>query len=174
MVGAHGVGKTTLVKSLENDLPDYEFVFSLSRGILIDSKVSESIQEKILDESYKRYITLLYRKNLLQDRGILDNYVYAYFMYKRGDIRRSLLEKSFRLLCESLPNYDYFLYLPREIPLEADHFRSGDIEYQKAIDDIFIRMSVFVPLLVVSGTLNQRMTYVSRLLRGEAVEFDYL
>lgn len=130
IVGAMGVGKTTLANDL-SDVLDIKILPEIARkmieeGYKLDKDVTPAIELEIL----KRQVALEETEEyFIADRGVIDVMAYSSVLFHDDMF---LLNKINNQLC--VTKYDIVFYIPIEFPLEGDGIRSEDIKFQKRID----------------------------------------
>jgi len=132
LVGAHGVGKTTLLKRLKEVNPEIYITDGFSRPLLkCKQKLNMTgyvFQSTLNEITYWYSIEHLKDNNIYITRSMLDAFVYSrYFNFN------DLAEESLRRLEEQMEFHQYF-YIPIEFQVEEDENRSASTEYQEVID----------------------------------------
>ena len=125
IVGAHGVGKTTLANALSKQfncplIPDFAAA-AYHQNFRVNEQTTIENQFWMLASQieYERKQTTGY----IADKSILDNIIYSQFLF--GDLRAlSLIEE----IVMSNLNYTDYIYIPIEFGIESDG-RSIDIEF---------------------------------------------
>jgi predicted ATPase len=164
LTGAHGTGKSSLLKELRS-VPGYSFSESVTRksGADINQSGNDEGQLKILaaiiDAETKNGI---FKKDFILDRSFIDFYAYTRYLYNHNQVSietLTLIESEFD---KRASQYTMVFYLPIEFDIEQDGTRSDDIQFQKEIDDIIKLILIgkeltFVP---VTGSLDERVSYI--------------
>lgn len=135
IVGAHGVGKTTLARKLAKKLnfsiiPDTA-AEAFHKGYKVNEHTTIENQFWILTKQieYERDI----KSHFIADKTLYDNIIYAQYIFDDAEVL-SVIKK----IVELNSQYDLLLYVPIEIPIVADG-RSVDPVFQKMIDQSYIK-----------------------------------
>ena len=164
ITGAHGTGKSTLLKELRS-VPGYSFSDSVTRksGADINQSGNDDGQLKILaaiiDAEIKNDI---FKKDFILDRSFIDFYAYTRYLYNHNQVSLetlTLIESEFD---KRISQYTMIFYLPIEFDIEQDGTRSDDIQFQKEIDDIIklILIGKEVPFVPVTGSIDERVSEI--------------
>lgn len=141
--GSHCVGKSTLVHALGRSL-DLPIVEEVVRNCPhpVNEHGNIVAQTWILAEQVaqemKNFLT-----GTVTDRTSIDVIGYAKYLTDNGRIKE---EDYFRLMRAAYAwgiTYDAILYVPIEVPLTGDGFRSTNAEYQKAVDQNIVNILSF-------------------------------
>ncbi|MFZ5898603.1 MAG: AAA family ATPase [Bacillota bacterium] len=171
LTGAQGVGKTTMARALSAKLGwplieeqarviYYEGGFSRECDLKGKPKQSSAFQWRCLEEQihleneFDRFIA---------DRTVIDNA--AYWIRWRMAYSPSRESLAYYKKCETQARlYDLVIYLPPEITLVANGFRSTDRDYQLEMDWLIstLMRGLVAPekIITVSGTVDQRVEAV--------------
>ena len=165
IVGAHGVGKTTLARELAKALnlsivPDTA-AEAFHKGWAVNEKTTTENQFWILTKQieYERDI----KTNFIADKTLYDNLVYAKYIFDDPEIH-SVLKKI--VLANS--NYHLLIYLPIEIKL-VDDGRSIDPTFQKMIDREYLRLleELGIKYFQVKGSVEERVGQAVKIIKKE-------
>lgn len=173
--GSFSVGKTTLAQA----------VFEKATGKLGAEQVS------LVEETARKVIAAGFK---LDRNGSLDAYLAYISMQLEAERRattkvvicdRSLADllayvrtnddpnipASFNRALEEIVriesrHLDWHCYIPIEFPLVVDDVRPDDLDYQRAVDENYLRVlrDFDLPYVEVRGTIEERVTQVSKLL----------
>lgn len=177
--GAQSSGKTSLMQAIKRDPFFEKFEFKTEtirsmhvKGIPVNEKGTLTTQQVVISN----HITNLYLyDDFVVDRTLLDGVVYTeyHYIYDEGVIPEWFLEYCNQSLKESLKDYDYLFYLPAEIPLKNDGFRSVNEDYRDRISAIFDkRVKDMVENLglkniyTVRGSIEERRNKVLNIVKG--------
>lgn len=140
LIGSHNTGKTTVFEMLKQnkDLSHYYFAPEPTHeivdcGFKINAESTDCSQLAMLSI----YMENMLLSNSIQDRCILDNYVYALYLHRKGIISNNVVKFIWKKVLNHVTEYDYFFYFPISFPLQDNNFRSVDKEFQEEIDKIF-------------------------------------
>lgn len=171
LLGAQGTGKTTLAEALAKQLElplITEQVRDIARDMGINSPKDlqhDPLQGALFQmECLRRQIKAEEKlRRFVSDRTTIDNAVYwmKWHSHKADSAENN---KYYRLAEENADKYDLLVYVPIEIPLENDNFRSINPEYQKEIDfliQLFLR-SRDRHYITVHGSVEDRVMRVVR------------
>ena len=169
IVGAHGVGKTTLSKLIAKEfnlpiIPDV-VVEAQQKGFTINENTPLETQFWL----FARQLEL--EKNMgdswVADKCLIDYSVYADVLLP-DDRAKTLLAE----MISRNADYDYIFYLPIEFPIKADGIRSTDPVFQKNIADRYLTVlnNWGNKFHIVSGSVAERLTGVLRKIKGIKIE----
>lgn len=157
VIGSHGVGKTTLVNEISEQLK-LKPITEVARNYDVNSKDKETllkVQNLILNHQMLEESTLC-NKGFISDRTTIDNL--AYFILNTESTRAEL-GKYLEIAISNIDNYSHIFYIPIEFPLISDGFRNSNMCFQMKIDDKIIEiLNCFnIKYHTVSGGLEQRV-----------------
>lgn len=164
--GTHSTGKTTLAATLKEILPQYFLDINVTRwvrglGFPVNDSCNDASQEiNIL----KRIAHLNSFPNIIADRTIIDNLAYSIASHELGNLSKESLNYQKALVRRNIMMYDYFIYIPPEIPLELDGVRDSDENYRLHIDNIIKKQMEGVPFYTVSGTTEERVKKIMEIM----------
>lgn len=131
IIGAHGVGKSTLSKELSTalNLPIIHDVVveAFKKGFEINENTPVETQFWLFARQLEE------EKNTQQfiaDKSLMDYSVYADVLFTDERVKSLLAE-----MVRKNINYDQVFYLPIEFAIEDDGLRSTNIDFQKRVDD---------------------------------------
>lgn len=169
LLGAHGVGKSTLLKEVAKHYPDYYVTDGFSRPV---TKIAKSLdfsldeQQYVINElsawAYQNYLT---HKNVISTRSVIDCIIYSQILAPDVDV-----EGIINLFEETKDRVEYFFYIPIEFGYVIDEGRPGGAwqELQSKIDDIIIQfIKQHIPeekVVVLRGTVEERLSQISKYL----------
>ena len=166
LLGSHGVGKSTLLKEVQQALPLYYVTDGFSRPVYKISKkldFSEHEKQVVINElsawAYQNYLS---HKNVISTRSIIDCIIYSQILAPEIDI-----ENLITLFEQTKDEVEYFFYIPIEFSFVYDPERLNE-DLQKKIDVLFMDfITQHVPanrLIVIKGTLEQRLETILQYL----------
>lgn len=165
--GAHGIGKSTLIKKIGEGLTekgykvvtaDYEGYMSperrsKSKGFLINQQVNFVSEYHILASNIMFDLETRLRAEkekadfVLEDRNVVDIYPYSYYSHSLGNISEPDMTLLHNIIKSHLRRFPPdILIAPCILPtIEEDGVRPGDKTYQSVIDYIF--KTIYTPKL---------------------------
>jgi nicotinamide riboside kinase len=155
IIGAHGVGKTTLAKNLAEEInfqliPDTA-AEAFHKGFAVNENTTLENQFWILCKQieYERAA----KTRFIADKALFDNIVYSKQIFK-DPAALKVIEK----IVFANAKYDLLLYIPIEIEL-VDDGRSIDPKFQKFIDQQYLQLmeKLKLKMIEVRGSVEQRV-----------------
>ena len=140
LIGSHNTGKTTVFEMLKQnkDLAHYYFAPEPTHEIVdCDFKINAESTDCSQLAMLSNYMENMLPQNSIQDRCILDNYVYALYLNRKRIISNNVVKFIWKKVLNHVKEYDYFFYFPIKFPLQDNNFRSVNKEFQEEIDKIF-------------------------------------
>lgn len=178
ILGAQGVGKTTLAKALAKKF-GYPLIPEIAREVMAEmgmasprelrgkAEKGKDFQMKCLGrqiEEEKKH------KNFVSDRTTIDNA--AYWMKWHAHKNPSHVNTEYyQTAWENAKKYDLLVYLPPEIPLVDDGCRSTDKDYQEEMAWL-IGVLLYVwgkYRITVTGSLEERVAQVAKEVHHEII-----
>lgn len=168
VTGPHGSGKSTLVTELGKLFPSLLLIPEPVRklnscGFLVNENGTETTQ--ILIQSF--YLkTILTQKNFIADRGLVDGYVYADYLFSIGQVSKQFRDFTYYTMMEYAKLYNHILYVPSEFPLVDDSMRSLDLEFHSQICQRFENTlpKLGLSYYTIRGSLDFRLKRVQAIL----------
>lgn len=135
LIGTHGVGKTTLAFEICAQLKiaghSVELVTEIARGSPFPVNEGTTLESQlwILHRQIATELEMRPRAQyVVCDRSVIDNYAYLSNKFDR----QTHLEP---MLAQWMRTYDLLIYVPlRDEGIQADGFRSENLEFQRTID----------------------------------------
>lgn len=164
LTGAHGTGKTTLIKELQFLSDQYSFAKSSTRSS--GAKLNEGDDESQLTilKAIQQYEidNDLYKKDYILDRSFIDFYAYSRYFHSIGNLSDSVLDKIKTEFINRKDSYTMVFFLPIEFDIEDDGSRSTDKDFQKSINDHIwsIICEYELGAVIVSGSLVDRVSII--------------
>lgn len=174
ITGSHSTGKTTLASAVTKTLRErgtnsVGLIEEVARRVIA---MGFPLNQEATIHSYLHYIWFQLKeerehreKYVISDRSLVDllGYIRTNNDTKIPQYFVSMLEE---LLWRESVCFDLYCYLPVEFPLEIDHVRPADVEYQKAVDTNIqqILQEYRLPYECITGSLDDRCKQVVRLL----------
>lgn len=178
--GSQSSGKTTLLNAMKAipAVGSLEYLLEMVRSFHVKGlKVNEdgdlNTQQAVIAG---HILNLLTRDNYVVDRTLLDGVVYTryHYIYDEGVIPEWFMTYCEHVLEQNISLYDYVFYLPAEIPLVDDGFRSLNLDYRKKISDLFeaeidrLRDRGIQNIYTLTGSVEDRVTAVKNILHRGA------
>lgn len=173
VVGAQNVGKTTFIKDFISQFPNYTTPnvsyrdIVLQKGLKINQETSLESQAAIMEFIYN-LISEDKQENVIFDRCLIDNYVYSYCAYLKGNIESEFIEVSKEKVFEHLKFLDGIVFIPvsLNVDLQSDKFRDIDKNFIDQVNrtfvEILLEISKLFPIkiVVLSGSRQERVESV--------------
>jgi thymidylate kinase len=200
VIGAQGVGKSTLVDTIKAYWPAYLSPEKTYRDLIKEKNltINESgtmeSQQVIRDYLVDIALDNAGKDKTIHDRCVLDNLAYTFWLVehnKLGDDEKAITDfvtTSIILAKESLKFYDVVFWLPLNpnIPLEESENRSQSESYREEMDNIFFGIHenykknaglIFdkenqPAFIVLEGELDQKIDTIKQYINedGELIE----
>jgi len=166
IIGAQGVGKTTLAQQINKDYPQLKILpeaarLAQKRGFKLDHTatvetelwlINKQIELEKGDDSW------------VADRCGIDLLAYIQYLFSQ-EIK--LIEFATKTLVPKFSNYDLVIYLPSgEFAIEYDGLRTTDIKFQKDIDNQIrdILEKYKIQFIKIIGSPKERLVKVKKIL----------
>jgi len=180
--GAQSTGKTTLLNLIKDLNPYLDSIDEVTRRIkreynLPINEDGGDITQTMIMSDHIANIFRKYDSDVIFDRCALDGVVYTQWLYNKGKVSKEVLQWSKKIYNTLIDKYDaIFVTSPEDVPLVDDGERSVDIDFREEIIDIFnmyiddIKIySREVNLFVVEGSVEERMTFIKKVLEDKGV-----
>lgn len=173
LVGTHNSGKTTLFNLLKKEeaFKGYSFVPELIREL---KTKGFGINESAKDDTQLALALLqnYYTTNeffLVMDRCILDTYIYAQYLAKRGIVTNKVVKVLSEVLELSLREFDYIFICSPEFEFEDDGQRNTNKEFQEEIHSLFLEYKRKHPterpeIKILNGSSQERLEKIKRIV----------
>lgn len=174
LIGAAGVGKTSLVERLKNQL---KLKVIPEQARIICKKLKYKNIYEIKEHHLFRYLTLKSQikleekyKEFLSDRSTIDCWVH-WVRWSWGERKTFESEKYYQLAYNQALKYSHIIYIPRIIKTKDDGFRWNDEDYQNQIDrlikEILLEWQLMNKTYVVQSIkLKDRVKEVANYILG--------
>ncbi len=166
--GTMSVGKTTLVKALQNvpEFKNYKFAtersaYLSSLGIPLNHETTIEGQTIFLAER----VSELMQSNIITDRTIIDVMAFTRCAKNVNYMESDSFEMYARRF---LKQYDYMFYIsPEGIEIEDNGVRETDVEYRKTIDeDIQKLLLKYCPgVYTIKGSTEERINQIMKTIQ---------
>lgn len=136
ILGAAGVGKTTLWDAIKTDLikiPEQVRVLSSERGYDSPYSITEDLNQFRFDVLKRQIMEENQAKQFLVDRSVIDAWAY----YMRWSWNSSTVEETeefYQLAYEQAQKYDLLIYVPIMFEIQDDGYRWANPIYQQQVD----------------------------------------
>jgi nicotinamide riboside kinase len=166
--GAQSTGKTTLLKLLKKEFENYEFIGEIVRnlknkhGISINQKGNFSSQLLI----FQAHIENLDKEDFISDRCILDAFVYTEWSFQKGIFNENEYQIFKDIFLKNIFRYNIIFYIPVEFKLKKDGFRDEDLNFQKEIDELFLKilLQYKIDYKKITGGKEERLNQILTIL----------
>lgn len=166
IIGAQGVGKTTLAQQINKDYIDLRILpeaarlakeagYNLDHTATVETELWLIAKQIELESGEGKWVA---------DRSCIDLLAYIHHLFSKEE---SLIELATKTLVPKFNHYDLVLYLPSgEFAIEDDGLRSTDVGFQQAIDqrirDVLEKHQI--PFIKIIGSPKERLAKVKNLL----------
>lgn len=164
LVGAHGVGKTTLLNILKTRNKGFFITDGFSRPVkkaLVDHPNSGALEQRLINELTVWGWTTYLDQNVVSGRSIIDSIVYSEYYWHMSKWTREVSD--LRNLFEKTKRKVKYFYIPIEFNLKSDGVRYINETDQKNIDyqlQLFLKEQDLT-FTTVKGSLTQRIEILS-------------
>lgn len=166
LLGSHGVGKSTLLKAVQEKYPDYYVTDGFSRPVYKISRMldfSETEKQVVINElsawAYQNYLS---HRNVISTRSIIDCIIYSQILHPNMKLKEMI-----ELFNATKDQVEYFFYIPIEFGFIYDPDRLNE-ELQKKVDFLFQDfIATNIPgdkLITIQGTVEERLEIISKYL----------
>jgi nicotinamide riboside kinase len=177
VIGPQNTGKSTFIKDFLREFPRYSSPDETYRDVIegknleVNQKGSLASQKEIRDFMFGqiRHNTIY---NVIFDRCMIDNYVYTYVQYEKGEIPKWFVDETEAMMRDTLHATDLYLFIPTAVavPLVDDGTRDISPPYIDTVNHHFLRIlfdlarTNHITVKVISGSPKERMDQVKRLI----------
>ena len=168
IIGAQGVGKTTLAKQINKKYPDFKILPEAARlakeaGHNLDHTATVETEHWLIAKQIELENTE--ESAWVADRCSIDLLAYIHHLFSEEN---SLIEFANKTLVPRFSNYDLVIYLPSgQFAIEDDGLRTTDIKFQREIDARIksILEKYKTPFIEITGSPDERLARVEDLLK---------
>ncbi|MBP6888122.1 MAG: ATP-binding protein [Candidatus Pacebacteria bacterium] len=177
VIGPQNTGKSTFIKDFLKEFPHYTTPKETYRDV-IERKELHVNQESTL-ASQKEIRDFMFGQlrhnaeyNVIFDRCMVDNYVYSYVQYEKGELPKWLVDETEAMMKDLLQCVDLYLFIPTavSVPLVDDGTRDITASYIDTVNHHFLRIlfeiarTHHITVKVISGSRQERIEQVKRLI----------
>lgn len=174
IVGSHGVGKTSLMDKLENDVEfrDYYFYPEAVREV---SRLGFPYNEASTDCSQLAMLALhllhvTRNLDMVTDRFIVDSLIYAQILKSKGaEISQDCIDILRKYWYKYKDKIDLYVYCPAEWEIKDDNFRMTDTYMRDMVSTLMLaQLYLDIPqerFLIVHGETDERKEQVKKYLK---------
>lgn len=177
VIGPQNTGKSTFIEDFLKEFPHYSSPTETyrdvieSRGLVVNQKTSLESQKAIREFMFGQVRHNL-EYNIIFDRCLIDNYIYTYAQYEKGEIEKWFVDETESMMIDTLRNIDMFLFIPTAVavPLVDDATRDITASYIDTINYLFLT-TLFdltrkhhITVKVIAGSREERIKQVKKLI----------
>ena len=167
IIGAQGVGKTTLSRQINKEYPDFKILPEAARlAALAGHNLDQTATTETELWLIAKQIELENEENhWVADRCGIDLLAYIHHLFSE---ELDLIEFATKTLVPGFSKYDLVLYLPSgQFAIEDDGLRSTDLKFQQAINkrirDVLEKHKI--PFIEIVGSPEERLAKVKNLIK---------
>jgi len=166
IIGAQGVGKTTLAKQINKQYPNFKILPEAARlakeaGYNLDQTATTETERWLIAKQIELENT---EGKWVADRSSIDLLAYIHLLFSEES---SLIEFATKTLVPRFSKYDLVLYLPSgQFAIEDDGVRTTDMKFQQAVDERIrdVIEAYKIPFVRIVGSPPERLAKVKNLL----------
>jgi predicted ATPase len=167
LCGAHGTGKTTVLKDISDYLLDNTSIIPIfntsnarklsEMGVKINDKGDDFVQYVVQASHVSRFA----EPNWFADRCVVDGFAYMEAAWRKKLVSQECWDTVHNLMNTFAPLYTQIFYVPIEFEMENDGIRKVDIEYQREIDHYMKRiLELYNNVTTLKGSRDERKEIV--------------
>lgn len=168
IIGAQGVGKTTLAQQIKKDYPEFKILPEAARlakmaGYKLDHTATLETELWLINKQIELEGG---EDHWVADRCGIDLLAYIQHLFSQ---EFDLIEFATKTLVPKFSTYDLVIYLPSgEFAIEDDGLRTTDIKFQKDIDNQIkdILKKHKIQFVKIAGSPKERLEKVKSLLKN--------
>lgn len=176
IVGTHSTGKSTLLKRLESEFPNFFFSDSSTRRSTTPderrlSKVSDEVQNRIFEsikEQEKELEEIEKQTSIFMDRSFIDFTAYTVVFWQDDLVSEKFKDKILKECSKRLESnlYDIIFYLPIEFGIIDDGIRNTNKTLQYRVDaEIRKLLKSGKNVVEVKGGIYERIEFIKEYLK---------
>ncbi len=177
VIGPQNTGKSTFIEDFMKEFSHYATPTETyrdvieSRSLLVNQKSSIESQKEIRDFMFGQ-IRQNKEYNIIFDRCMIDNFVYTYTQYEKGEIPKWFVDETEAMMKDTLHLIDMYLFIPTAIsvPLISDSTRDITASYIDTVNHHFLKVLFdlarkdHITIKVISGSRKERIDQVKKLI----------
>ncbi len=177
VIGPQNTGKSTLIKDFLREFSHYVTPEETYRTVIefkdlqVNQKTSLESQKEIRDFIFGQ-LRHNAKYNVIFDRCMIDNYVYTYVQYEKGEIPKWFVEETESMMIDTLRTVDMYLFIATSIavPLVDDGTRDITASYIDAVNTQFLKILFelarkhHITIKVISGSQEERIEQIKKLI----------
>ncbi len=177
VIGPQNTGKSTFVADFMKEFSHYKTPEKTYRDVIEEGHLD--VNQLTGLESQKEIRNFMFNQmrnnneyNVIFDRCMIDNYIYTYVQYEKGQIEKWFVDETEAMMLDTLTEADVYLFIPTavSVPLVADNTRDIDTGYIDIVNHHFLRVILelsrkyHITVKVISGTRKERIDQVKRII----------
>lgn len=177
VLGPQNTGKSTFVGDFLKEFSHYVSPEKTYRDVIEENNLDVNQLSSL--EAQKQIRDFMFAQmrnnneyNVIFDRCMIDNYVYTYVQYEKGQIEKWFVEETEAMMLATLTEADVYLFIPTavSVPLVADQTRDIDTSYIDTVNHHFLRIILdlsrryHITVKVISGNRKERIDQVKRII----------
>lgn len=172
LTGAHGTGKSTLVKPLAQEY-NLEVLQRTVRNFWEDNGISDfellptdvrAVFQKHLLLNQLDKENLIWEQDFITDRSVLDYLGYAVVA---SSMSKTDLDLYKALIRERLLQYDYIIYLPVEFPAEPEYLRAHPKSQEQVAQVLEEYLQLWLnpeQYCIARGSIDERLEQINKFI----------
>lgn len=165
IIGAQGVGKTTLAKQINKEYPDFKILpeaarLAMEAGYKLDQTATTETEVWLIRKQLELEGA---DSKWVADRCGIDLLAYIQHLFPH---ETALIEFATKTLVPRFSNYNLVLYLPSgQFAIEDDGVRMTDVQFQQVIDERIRKVldTHKIPFIEIAGSPEERLAKVKNL-----------
>lgn len=177
VIGPQNTGKSTFVGDFMKEFSHYKTPEKTYRNVIEENGLDVNQLSGL--ESQREIRNFMFNQmrnnneyNVVFDRCMIDNYIYTYVQYEKGQIEKWFVDETEAMMLDTLTEADVYLFIPTavSVPLVADNTRDIDTSYIDTVNHHFLRVILelsrkyHITVKVISGSRKERIDQVKRII----------
>ncbi len=182
IIGPQNTGKSTFIDDFINSHSEYFCPSETYRDVVaennleVNQKTTEKSQE-LIAKFFENVIRENKNENIIFDRSIIDNYVYSYIAYKKGNISKDYIDNLKLRVINNLKFVDLYVLIPTTVAVKLvdDEMRDIDVDFIDETNSVFVSFlfhlveTYKIKIFVLSGNREDRVNKLNEKLRDNLV-----